>query len=353
MIRRRIRVGRNGERVLSGGDAQLGWSAPNGLSSGNSLVISTDGTYNFGTKPNGAKPWLYLPHGADLNPDTNYSRGTASNLSHTGCSFTSGTYPTNGSGSLRCLMNSSSNCPGWTFDASGPGELYTFTHRKFGYDALHDAVATNLKTWRAWTDVNGSFPPNSDVIVAYTTGSITTINPLVDIGLVPAGAGGDNSVYWDDTRLDYLTTQWHSSEVAFARSGSSGVADGKLWHWTDGKLQVSTSTLTSYDGTWTANTYKQLFFAQISNNTEPADYFYHGPTLIDDSLCRVITSTEPTWHTGSTNTYVRDFQLPTAWVASQITITLRQGIHDTLSGKYLYVIKSDGNPVTTSGLQLG
>jgi hypothetical protein len=33
---------------VSGGNSQLGWSAPDGLTEGSELIISTDGTYNFG-----------------------------------------------------------------------------------------------------------------------------------------------------------------------------------------------------------------------------------------------------------------------------------------------------------------
>ena len=50
-------VGDNPSGSTSGGNAALGWSAPSGLSDGNTLTITTDGTYSFGTRVNASPIW--------------------------------------------------------------------------------------------------------------------------------------------------------------------------------------------------------------------------------------------------------------------------------------------------------
>ena len=47
-------VGDKPEGATSGGDATLSWSAPSGLADGNTVTITTDGTYDFGTKSQAA-----------------------------------------------------------------------------------------------------------------------------------------------------------------------------------------------------------------------------------------------------------------------------------------------------------
>lgn len=67
-------VGDRPEGATSGGDAALGWSALNGLADGNTITITTDGTYSFGTKSN-AKPHFYWT--ADGGQAANTTLGTA------------------------------------------------------------------------------------------------------------------------------------------------------------------------------------------------------------------------------------------------------------------------------------
>jgi hypothetical protein len=123
------------------------------------------------------------------------------------------------------------------------------------------------------------------------------------------------------------------------------VADGFMRHYVNGALLTTASALTTFNATYTSQTYDEIYFTQISNNTEPADYFYYGPTLIDDSRCRLIVSTESSWNTSAAVTATRDFCVPSAWDDGSITALLRKGIHSTLSGKSLYVVKGDGSAV--------
>lgn len=52
-------IGNQPSGATSGGTAALGWSAPSGLSDGNTLTITTDGTFSFGVKTQAA-PTLWV-----------------------------------------------------------------------------------------------------------------------------------------------------------------------------------------------------------------------------------------------------------------------------------------------------
>jgi hypothetical protein len=301
------------------------------------IVITGTG---FGTKVGGGLPWLYLPHESDLNPDATYSRGDSGDLNHVGCSFTSGQAPTNSSGCLRALMNSGDNCPGWILpDCTA---VYTFSHRKFGYDVLHDNNDTNHKYWRCWTNIGSGTGSNAISQIPDQGGSLSprsTYDPI---------DSGTNGYYWysrdgvNDV-LEAITTNWHTFEHELQRSSAINTSDGIQVGWLNGARVCYFDTFKTYSDIYPENTFRHLFFSQISNNTEPADYFYYGPTLVEDSRCRVIVSDESTWNTAYEVDSVRDFCLPTEWADTEITVVLRQGIHSSLSGKYLYVVKSDGS----------
>ena len=55
--------------VLSGGSSALSWSAPNGLADGQTLIVETDGTHDFGSGPNPAH--IYYPSWEDYEVDAN------------------------------------------------------------------------------------------------------------------------------------------------------------------------------------------------------------------------------------------------------------------------------------------
>jgi hypothetical protein len=337
--------------VKGGGFAtESGFSASGTFADGGEITITKTGG-GFGTKPNGAKPWLYLPHGTGLDPDINYSRGSATHLRHNAyIAHTTSAYPENGSGAVQSpTVPGGAGVAGWTL--SDATQVYVFGHRKFSYDILNDAVATNHKWMRLWTNIDSSTPPNSNVIAAFSDTTIVDCRIVVEY--VSVGAGGDNSVYWStdgNNAAAGVGTNWHTFEQEFARSSGPGIADGVMVSWINGKRANVASALTTYDGTYTANTYKNIFFSQLSNNVESSGgYIYYGPVLIDDSRCRVVVSAESTWNTSATTGYIRDFCLPTAWADDSITLTIRQGIHNSLAGKYLYVVKSDGSAVKIGG----
>lgn len=62
-------VGSSPNGAVSGGNAALGWSAANGVADNESITITTDGTYSFGTKSN-AKPFFYWKADDGATADT-------------------------------------------------------------------------------------------------------------------------------------------------------------------------------------------------------------------------------------------------------------------------------------------
>jgi hypothetical protein len=327
--------------VASGFTADSGYSVSGTVGDMQSLTITKSGG-GFGTKLGGGKPWLYLPHAANLNPDTTYSRGTSGNVLHTGCSWSNTTPPPNAAGSLRCLMNNEGNVPGWTFTGTSSPQIYTFTHRRFGYNVQRDGTLTNHKFWRMWTTEPGQAqPPGFQFRSSYNYGSGN-----IGFGGYCDTDGFDNGrqTYWDELGpLATLTTNWHTFEGEGQMSSAINVADAKIIHWTDGALyNNAAANYLTWNSSYTARRCGHIYFSQIANNVEPADYFYYGPTLIEDSRCRIIVSTESTWNTSATASFTRDFCLPTVWADGQIQVTIRRGIHSSLTGKYLYVVRSDG-----------
>ena len=328
--------------VMTAGAPATGFVAEAGYSVsgtvGDMLPLVIVGT-GFGSKAGGGKPWLYMPHSTDVNPDATYSRGTSGALRHIGCAWSSVNPPANTSGSLSCLMSSQDNAAGWSLPTAT--DIYTFAHRRFGYDTLHDAIGTNHKYWRCWTDIDGPNPPRANGFGAFTSGWPTAVTPILSYDPLNSGP---NTKYFSATPIsDAINTQWHTFEHEISPSSQS-VANGTMTGWLNGSRFMHTTQLVTWDATWNVPTWKQVFFSQCSGDTEPG-YFYYGPTLIEDSRCRVIVSTESTWNTSTSVSAVRDFCLPTAWSDNQITVTIRKGIHTTLSGKYLWVVTNSGTAI--------
>jgi hypothetical protein len=317
--------------------------SPGPFADGQSVTI-TDTQSRFGTKPNGAKPWLYIPNATDLLPDLNFSRGTAANHPNTtNVISTTAPLPTNSAGSVRVDMTSSGNSI--RLYKSGLTAVYVFAHRRFGWDVHHDALATNHKPFRLWSGFGGTDPPTTSLFQSYGSQQENRLNPAISMSDVPPGPGGDNVQYSGPSALlDGITTQWHRAEWETKFSSAYGVADGVWGTWVNGSREQYVTNLTNANGAWNILSWGNCFLSQISSSTVNAgSYFYYGPILMDDSRCRIIVSDESSWNTTKNVATTRDFCLPTLWASNSITLTLRQGIHTTLSGKYLYVVKSDGS----------
>jgi hypothetical protein len=343
----------------SGFTREAGFDISGTFTDGQSVTIA-DTQSRFGTKLGGGKPWAYQPMNGSWNPDPAYSR-TTGNVTHGDSLYaylqtfdTSEVCPSGGTGVLKSRKDDFHGAWGMKVN-NGLG--YVFTHRRYNWPVLTDAVATNLKSFRMRTQLGGATPPNCDIYISLQSSNYP--NKLVTNFGTPTMPGGVLTVcrVHLDTAYGQLQQNWHRFELEFRPSSAYNVADCHICPWLNGSRPTSggTSTQSYPNGTDgfishgqatvpVSDPYDDIYFDQVSGNDEPAGAAaLYGPTLWDDSRCRVIVSDEATWNTTNTVTTVRDFCVPTTWAAGSITFLLRQGVHSTLSGKYLWVVKSDGS----------
>jgi hypothetical protein len=286
------------------------------------------------------------------NPDPAYSRSTTLNLGVVPATFvTSEVSPSGGTGVLKSPKDTSSGS--WGCRVTN-GFAYVFTHRRYNWPVLTDAIFTNLKSFRVWTDEGGAWPPNDNLFFALQSGTVQSVTST-SLEHTPSITGDSTQVGLLNlgSARALLGENWHRFEFEFKASSALGVADGVLCPWLNGARATSAggSSWQPTEGiggwltgnaTYNVNLWRDMFFDQISGNNEPAGAAtLHGPTLVDDSTCRVIVSDEATWNASATVYPVRDFCVTTAWSSGSITFLLRKGVHSTLSGKYLWVVKSD------------
>jgi hypothetical protein len=344
----------------SGFTREAGFDISGTFTDGQSVTI-TDTQSRFGTKIGGGKPWIYQPMSGSYNPDPTYSRGTAIALGDAGFEYmttfdTSEVCPSGGTGVLKSVKDDSHGS--WGVRGISNGFCYVFTHRRYNWDVFNDAVSSNLKSFRMRTQFGGVTPPNCDIYISlqsanYPRACVTNFGYPTLSGGIPQ----TSRTNLDTAHSTIRQQNWHRFELEFRPSSAYNVADCTLVPWINGARPTAggTSTQTWPNGTDgfishgngtvdVTTVYDDIFFDQISNNLEPAGAAaLYGPTLWDDSRCRVIVSDEATWNTSSTVMPVRDFCVPTTWAAGSITFLLRQGVHSTLFGKYLWVVKSDGS----------
>lgn len=343
---------------------------------GDMLALTFTSSSLFGTKPNGAKPLAYFPHSSGLGVDTTYSRDTATAISAADSNqyaFTTSQHPVNSAGCCAVTQNDTDGSATIDYLWTTPrNNLYCFHHRNVTPDIrtwVQSPYAANLKQVRARASINSGVP-NTYMISGAVSDRGWMVSSDTTGGQVYHETGL-NSTYmpdYDTTVWDSLSG-WHTVETWFRSASSDTAADGQAIMWVNGarvfyypesELPPGVGTDRSTSGFRTCNGdpsfvgWNQLAMIQCSNQPTfqpipPSSFVYYGPTLIDDSPCRILLSDESAWNTSSSITKVRDFCLPTAWGASSITAVMRKGIHSTMVGKYAYAVLSDGYTVVKLG----
>ncbi len=303
----------------------------------------------FGSKPNGGKPYAFFEFGRNQAAASSYSRtawgaplvgslasGTVAPGSSAAWVFNVGS----GSGDVYSGKNET------RFKPSPAGrDLYVFTKLYFnwnGTDAASVRSDWNLKGFRMWA--SGTSSP--DIVVGYADNEASG-NPRVF-----AENTMSNSMYLtgsSSTIQGIQKNQWKTEEIALRQSSARNVADA-FWQQTSNGVasqaypNLVTST-SSYPGPY-ADLYwhqsERTGFSSSSGKVIAYDLVY-----IDDSWARVVVTDSSSWNTSAQKKV--EIQVPVSWADDKITVLLRQGALGGLSGKYLYVIKSDGKPVSTTG----
>lgn len=369
--------------------AQAGWFTPptnTGFAADSGFSITgqfADGqiiTINrpaggFGTKTGGGLPLYYYPHEVDDDFNATYSRGTLGVTDGTQHSFTSAEFPTNSAGSVDVAQNDTDGNAGRVYQWNSPSQqVYFFVHRKVtpAPDTWNESpYSANFKQFRARASMNDGVP-NTYIV---TGAGVSTESPAASSDTMGGGIyhvtslASDYMSGYSGAVYQGLGTAWHRCEGWFRASTGDGVSNGQIIHWVNGaRIYYFPETTIpgvrpdnagfvtrNSDPTWVG--WNQLAMAQCSNQTSgspipPNSHIYYGPTLIDDSTCRVLVSDESSLNTSTTVTRVRDFCIPISWTDTQIQVLVRKGVHSTLTGKYLWVHLSDGYTALRIGVGL-
>ncbi|WP_324313697.1 hypothetical protein [Povalibacter sp.] len=310
------------------------------VANGQTIVINGSG---FGSKAN-AKPLYYwdFENGTATSP---LSRNSFDGGVRGALSTATSLKPLNSRGILTIDVAGQSDAMGPDGVPFSSNSLYVWAKKYYEFNIVTDAASNglNLKFFRLW------YPYTHNVYSSYAGGS-----GGANSGRVVAEMTGTATTWF---QLPHQSDKWIIDEWEY-RAGSIGAVDGILNYTRGGisafpranRIQMRTS---SYP-----NSYSVLYFDQISNNQLSAGKYLHFDAIyVDDTWHRVVISDEATWQNivyGSGGTErSREVQIPITWSDSRIEISVRQGGYSSLTGKYLYVIGADGNPVNSSGFRIG
>ena len=307
-----------------------------------SVTAFEDGRYvtihgsGFGTK-SPARPLYFWDFGNSITGTSSFSR-----LMYTGKirGFVSTTVIALGSTtSLQVDLAGDTSAvgpqDGVSFDSP---RMYAWIKRRYEFNIVTASGPNgfNLKSFRLWdpwihdmfVNYQGSNGGTGHVEVEHTQNE----RPSIWFGKTPIPGS------WVIEEFDY-------------QSSTVGRQDGVLLYIRNGIAMWEFSARFSMRTTAYANPYNRLFFDQVSNNrVAPGTFEYIDSIYVDDSRQRVILSDEPTWRqvTSGKDAH-REIQIPLSWTDSRIEIAARKGSFDSGAGKYLYVIDSNGQPVSTQG----
>lgn len=234
----------------------------------------------------------------------------------------------------------------------------------FGYAGRNDADAKLYISYyrhHAWDAVSGTENLKQYYVFGNGLGPAGQHQVPQPILHVPSGShswamganltGSDPNVYnsasWNMANSRSVWQRWESYVVL----NTPGVADGKFSVWREGALGLSREAFMWQPGGMqmaaTGFTDFRLGYMDNSMDNTAIDY---SDYYIANTVARVEVCDSDRW----TSCSHKELQLTrnSQWSSTAIEVKLNQGAFDSLQGKYLYVIKSDGNPVSELGYQL-
>ena len=175
-------------------------------------------------------------------------------------------------------------------------------------------------------------------------------------------AGGNYIQYvveqTSEMRLDYtydITTlaipgEWNQVEVEYQEASAPGNLDGVFRLWFNGGLLkeiVDFDTANVTDELYKSLGILGLFNSSYTKYTESCVILLDEP-YYDQDWARVVIGNASTWATCT----IKEYQLPSAWSDSSITITCKQNSFNSGNTGYLYIVLSDGTLFNSSGYPL-
>lgn len=337
-------VGSSPNGATSGGTAALGWSANDGVADGNTITITTDGTYSFGTKTN-AKPMYFWDAKDGLSSSSLSRRAFTLSVG----SMNGGSDLTGSSDSYKVIIPSGGGIttggPFYTDLDSAGDHIAMFAKRKAdftGSDAYALATDWNIKGWRWWYQVG-----DNNVVLAYGQTSNDHGNPRFTAErTIGSGTGWLASSTVDINNYGF-TAGW-KTELLRIKQSTIDVEDGLVQLYSNGNAYEYNllSTTTAYP-----NAYREFYWYQAQKVPSSPDYaFYYDCVYLDDTPHMVLISDTSTWQGSETGTEALEIAIPLTWSSTTITAQLRAGELSSFSGKYIYVLGDNGEPVTTTGV---
>lgn len=349
-------VGANG---VSGGTAALGWSAA-ALLAGQSLTITTDGTYNFGV----IGPTVAVYHdfsGGTAGATVGNSDPQIGAWSGNG-NYSAGIYASGGRDGLSCMS---------IFNTAYAG---TGDTRKIR--AKHVTFSNTAEVFVAWATkfpggITGSGAANTWPTASHFKQIWVSNNNGIgggdgnDIVLFSHSGGGANATVGNDSQ----ETAYHSTAVDLNNYNFSG------WNfyqeWLKGGASPTADPSTIYACFANANTKLEQTITnkKVFAATDGVINYVHAPgwwgnvdsaesglnPLIDDiyiasgsgAAARVLLGDASTW------TACRELWIapPTAWGSTSVTCRL-PSTGGSISGMYAYLFDSSNTRINSSGLQL-
>jgi hypothetical protein len=382
----------------SGGTSALAWSAPSGLTAGNTVTITTDGTYDFGTKAN-AKPLFYWK--ADDGAQGNLILGRSDWQDPEPESFSTEQVAPNSTRSVKATHDINSGAAlGWVHFATRDalifrrlyedldvqsdyavrtrvsalsGDPSTITEGMTATGATSGAVGTiyfyedgvvHDALYYLGDPVGGDFVNGETLTISngvtltcaetpYRTSNYKTLRIWSDNienhhysaveyrqAYALSHENTDSGTYYPSTVTQDEYT-WLSQLFRFRNSSAATVADASF-KLKQGNAEANEDGFISFEDDLRPYRIAQT---QVSNGMAKGSASYWDTLYIDDTLHCVVIGDAATW--GDCVEF--EPQPPSAWNGNSITVQLSRGTFSDFSNKYLYVLDNSGEPVTAAG----
>lgn len=206
--------------------------------------------------------------------------------------------------------------PSWNWNADGTDDNYK------EYDWSRGDWPYGTDNWYLEYYYQGAWHLNDDSLDGLVRPSS---------GWYQSNQSGVTEGHWD------VTGGWAKVEIEIRHDTSSS---GYIKVWEDGVLRINLQGQNTWSET---GTYNQLI-GGFARDRSTSNWRYFADMYLDYSLQRVMIGNASTL---ASSTTLREVQIPSAWSASSITVTVNQGGFANGSTAYLYVFDDTGTANST------